>query len=225
MTTRGQASLPPLAVALLVLTGATLLGLTLASGALASADRAPEERRVAVGLTERLVAADSPVTDRENVLNRTQLDNFDADALGNALPVSENVAVEVAIDDTAIAGTEEDIRGTTIRRLVLVSERSERTIEPALGTTDTVSLPRRLESLEVTLDPPDTTSVKTVRANDRVVLHDPDGLSGTHEISLSPRESTTLAIDANRSLASGAVEMTFTTEETSKATLAVTTDA
>lgn len=225
MTDRGQANLPSLAVALLVLTGTTVLGLTLASGALASADRAADERRTAVALGERLVAADSPVTDRENVLNQTRLDQFDGARLESEFPVAVGSGVEVSIGDEVHASTDEPAGGTTIRRLVHVAEAGERTVDPSVGSANVVALPRRADRVELTLTPNDDTRIETVRANGRVVLHDESGLSGTFDVALSQRQSVRLAFDANRTLSDGSAQLTVPTEQTTKATLAVTVDA
>jgi hypothetical protein len=225
MTDRGQASLPPLAIALLSLTGATVLALTLASGALAGADRAPDERRTAVALADRLVAADSQLTERANVLDRTRLEAFDGEQLVDDFPVTDGADVEVRVGDDVVARTSETVRGGTIRRLVLVAETDERTVSPSLGFADAVTLPRRTDHLELSLAPAPDTRIETVRANHRVVLHDPDGLRGSFDVSLSARQNTRLAFEANRSLADGSVSLTIPVERTTKATLAVTVDA
>jgi len=67
---RGQANLPILAVALVLLTGVTAAGVAVAEGALASADRDAGERRAAATAADGLVAADGPASRRENVLDR-----------------------------------------------------------------------------------------------------------------------------------------------------------
>jgi len=221
---RGQASLPPLAVALVVLTGATLLGLTLASGALASADRAAEERGTAVALGERLIAPDSPLTDRANVLDQARLDGFDTSQLRTEFPVADGADVEISVGGNVSARTDEAVRGTTVRRLVLVAETNERTLRPSLGSAEAVTLPRRTGRVEVTIAPPANTSVETVREGERVVLRDPSGLRGTFDVSLSRRETARLAFDANRSLVDGSVQLTVPTARTTKTTLAVTVD-
>lgn len=222
---RAQASLPALAVALVVLTGATLVGLTLAEGALLSADRPADERRTAVSLGDRLVAADSPLTDRANVLNRTRLDRFDAGELRSAFPASQGSDVRVTVSDDIVSATEERVQGTTIRRLVVVADSGERTVRPSMGVSNAFTLPRRTDRVEIGLAPPVNETVETVRANDRVVLHDPGGLRGTFDVNLSTRETVRMAFEANNTLPDGSVRVTFPTERTSRATMAVTVDA
>lgn len=221
---RAQASLPPLAIALLVLTGVAILGIVVADGALASADRTPDERRTAVALGERIIAADSPLTERANVLNATALDRFDGGRLQTAFPVVGDSDVRVRVGEERVA-TDDRVRGSTIRRLVLVADSGERVLEPSGGLSDGVTLPRRADAIEVTLSPQPNNTVRTVRANDRVVLHDDAGLDGTFAVDLSRRETTRLTVDANRTLADGAIRIVMPTEQTTKATLAVTVDA
>lgn len=221
---RGQASLPPLAIALLVLTSVTILGLVVADGALAAADRTPDERRMAVALGERLIAADSPLTERANVLNATALSRLDGDRLRSAFPVVADRDVRVAVGEEHFVATDANVRGTTIRRLALVAETDERLLEPPGGLSGGVTLPRRTDSVELTLSPRSNDTIRTVRANDRVVLHDDSGLEGTFEVDLSARETTRLSFDANRTLSDDAVEIVLPTERTTKATLAVTVD-
>jgi hypothetical protein len=224
MTERGQASLPVLAVALLTLTATGLLAVTVAGGALAAADRPAEERRTAVAAAERMVAPDSPLTDRANVLDAAALTAFDDDALAESFPVTQDAQVAMAVDGEVYAGSD-DAAGPTVRRLVHVLETEERTVEPSFGTAAAVTLPRRSGRIEVALDPAPDTRIETVRVNERVVLHDPEGLRGEFTLSLSRRETSRLAFEANRSLSEGSVSLTFPLERTRKATLSVTVDA
>ena len=59
---RAQTGLPAVAVALLVLTMVTGIGLAMGDSAIRSADREPADRRVAVSLAAGLVAPESPLT-------------------------------------------------------------------------------------------------------------------------------------------------------------------
>jgi uncharacterized membrane protein YesL len=61
---RAQVSLPALGFGLLLLTGVVVFGIAVADGALFDADRTALERQAAVDLSDRLVASDSPLTDR-----------------------------------------------------------------------------------------------------------------------------------------------------------------
>lgn len=63
-----------------------------------------------------------------------------------------------------------------------------------------------------------------VRANDRVVLRNTSGLSGTFEVELSRFETTTLTVEADGPLPTGSLEVTYFPAQTAKKMLAVTVD-
>ncbi|MFC7081255.1 DUF7263 family protein [Halorussus caseinilyticus] len=75
---RAQMNLPALAVALLVVTTVTVVSLGMADRAYLSAERDADQRRVAVALSERLVAPDAAVTTRANVLEDDALADLNA---------------------------------------------------------------------------------------------------------------------------------------------------
>ncbi|WP_101295613.1 DUF7263 family protein [Halegenticoccus soli] len=223
---RAQANLPALAVALVLVTTVTGVSVTLAEGALLSADRNPQERRAANAVADRLVAADAPITERPNVLNRTDADALTADRVDRLAPAVRNAAVRIRLGGVTLVERGDPVGGITVRRAVLVADRSaaERTVD--LAESDSVTLPRRTEAVELDLRPGPDTTVRTVRANDRVVLHRPDasGLRGSATVRTSRYETTTLAFETNRT-ATGVVEVTYFPEETTKAVLEVTVDA
>lgn len=221
---RAQTGLPALAVALLVVTMVTGIGLAMADSAIAGADREPGERRVAVSLAEGLVGPESPLTERANVLNESRLSSVDGGTLRSTFPVTDGTPVSVELDGRQIAATGQIERGTTIRRLVVVEERRSKTLTPALGWQRRVTLPRRGYQATLTLSPPPGTNVTTVRANDRVVLHEDGGLAGTYDIPLSRFETTTLRFSASGPLPPGSVRIEYDAIGTRKATLAVTAD-
>lgn len=223
---RGQANLPALGVALLVLSAAVGVGLAVADGAFAGATRDPGERRAAVALSERLVSPESPVTRRRNVLNRSAVAALNATVLRERFPVAADAAVRVRLDGEVVVAAGDATGGTTMRRVVLVAERQRVQVTPAFtGENASVTLPRRTHAATIRVEPPDGTTVRTVRANDRVVLHDPGGLSGRYRVRLSRLETTTLRFDATGGLSEGDVTVTYVPEETTKATLEVTVDA
>lgn len=221
---RAQTGLPALAVALLVVTMVTGIGLAMGDSAIRSADREPGERRIAVSIAEGLVASDSPIAERANVLNGSRLSAFDDTALRTGFPVADETPVRVELDGEPLATTNSAGQGTTIRRLVVVEKRTTETIEPALGWQRRVTLPRRGYRVTLSLSPPPGTNVTTVRANDRVVLHDEGGLNGSYEITLSRFETTTLRFSASGALTPGSVHIEYDAIRTRKATLAVTAD-
>lgn len=225
---RAQANLPVLAVALLVLTTAVGTGLVVADGAFADASRQPGERRAAVALAERLVAADGPLTRRGNVLAADRLDGLNASRLRVLFPVVAGYDVRVRLDDRVLVEAGDPEGGVTFRRVVLVSERRPTTVNATLdGPNATLTLPRRSDRAVVAIDPPPGTTVGTVRANGRVVLHDDSagGLDGTFRVDLSRLETTRLSVEASGPLPPGSVAVTYYPAETTKAMLVVSVDA
>ncbi|MFB6224365.1 MAG: hypothetical protein ABEH86_11920 [Haloarcula sp.] len=222
---RAQTTLPALGIALVLLTVVTGLSIMMADTAITGADRTPDERRVAAAIADRLVAADGPLAARSNVLNRSRVDDFDRVALEqSASPVSEHaVSVELAGEEIASSGSTSG--GTRISRLVVVESRESRTLTPDFSTSDAVTLPRRSAQATVTLDPPSGTTIWTVRANDRVVLHNRSGLDGTYEIPLVPYETTELRFQRAGQLESGNVTIDYDAPRSTKETVVVTVDA
>ena len=222
---RAQTSLPALGIALVLLTVVTGLGVAMADTAIAGADRAPDERRVAAAIADRLVAADGPLAARSNVLNKSRVDGFDRSALKRSAPQASEYAVSVELADEEIASSGTVHSGTRISRLVVVESLETRTLTPDLATTAAVTLPRRSAQATVTIDPPAGTTVWTVRANDRVVLHNRSGLNGSYEVPLVPYETTELRFQRAGRLEAGNVTIGYDAPRSTKETLVVTVDA
>jgi len=221
---RAQTSLPALAIALLLLTVVTGLGMAMADGALVGADRNAEGQRVASSLAERMVAGDSPLTNRANVLNGSELDSLDGRNLTRRFPMADDYPVQVRANGAVVAATGDVDRGARFRRLVVVERTENRTIRPAIGSGESVTLPRRTGRATLTLTPPAGTTVRTVRANDRVVLHNTSGLAGEFTVNLSRLETTKLRFDATGPLPDGSLVVAFRSPRTTKTTLEVTVD-
>lgn len=215
---RGQANLLALAVSLLVLTTVVGFSLAIIDGAYQNADRNPDERRVAVALAERLVSEESTLTSRSNVLNATRVRNLTDSRFNREYPVANGTDVRIRIGDETIIEQGDSTGGTTIRRVVLVERRQSVTL-PIRG--ETLTLPRRSSRATITIAPETETgtAVTTVRANNRVVLHDPDGLEGRFEIDLSRYETTKVRIEP-----AGTATITYYPAQTTKAELVVTVD-
>ena len=219
--TRAQTTLPAVAVALVLLTLVTALGLGLANSAIASAERTPDERRVATATAARLVAADGPVAERANVLNGSRVDIFDGQALRNEMPAVTGYAVEVSLNSDVVATTGDATGGTTVRRLVLIVRTDTRTIKPE---SRQVTLPRRATSATITFSPNDTAAVRTVRVNEQVRLHNDSGLRGTYEVGLTPYRTTQIEFQTPGRVERDTVEISYKTPRTTKRTLSVTVD-
>jgi hypothetical protein len=220
---RGQANLPALAVALLVVTTAAGLGFSLADDAFAGATRDTDEARTAA-LAERLVDARSPLTERANVVAAEAVTNLDAATLTSDFPAVSDAAFRIRLDDRTLAQRGDPRGGATVERIVLVQSRERVTVTPPLETGRT-TLPRRTERVTIEIDPSPGTTVTTVRANDRVVLHDPSGLTGEYAVDVSRYATTTLSFAARGPLREGDIRLTYRPARTTKATLEVTVDA
>lgn len=221
---RGQTGLPALAIALLLLTVVTGLGLAIADGALASAERDAGERRIAASLAERLVASESPLTERANMFNATRLDRLNGTQLERSFPVATGHDVEIQVNSSTVAETGDRSGGTTVRRLAVIERDQTRTMRPALGFRRVVTLPRRSSQATVELTPPTNTTITTVRANDRVVLRNSSGLTGQFEVDLSRFETTEFRFEGIGRLPDGSVTIRYPAPRTTKTMLVVTVD-
>jgi hypothetical protein len=222
---RGQTNLFALVVALVLLTGATVVGVSLADAALAGADREPIERHAAAATADRLTAADSPVTTRANVLNASRVAALNASRLRELAPTAGAGDVRVALDDRTVVEWGAPGGGWTVRRSVVVRSRAEpRLIRANLSRRSTVTVPGGVGRATVTLDPGPNTTLRSVRANDRVVLHDGSGLNTTATVHLDRYEPTTLRVDAGAN-ATGRVAVTYRPRIVDDRVLTVTVDA
>ena len=221
---RAQSNLVSVAVALVVLTAATTLGLALADIAFTGTDRPVEDRSVAVTLSERLIAPDSPLTERANVLNATRVEEFDDDRLTADHSAIGDHAVRVSLDEQTLAEQGDPGGGYTVQRVVLIEEESEVSRTPGLEE-DAVTLPRRTDQVDLGIDPPEGTTVTTVRADGRIILHDPSGLDGEYTADVSRFETIRLEFETDGPLPEGSVDVTYYPPQTRKGLLEVTVDA
>jgi len=221
---RAQASLPALGLALLVLTAVTVLGVVVADEAVGSADRSALDRQAAVSLSERLVAPQSPLTTRATVLDESTLDDLNESTLRRWYGVPTDTDAKVTLEGNTLTSTGSVEDGERIERLVVVEQQQRRTLTPAFTGRTAVTLPRRTDRANFTIQPPANTTVTTVRANERVVLHDDSGLEGRYSVELARYETVTFRFDASGRLHRGNVTVTYYPVETRKATLEVVVD-
>lgn len=221
---RAQANLVALVAALVALTTAMVVGFAVADTALAGAAREPGERHAATAVAAGLVAEDTRLTNRSNVLNGSAVDGLTAGDLHAAYPVLDGRSVRVALGNDPLVSDGAVRDGTTVRRIVLVEREREVTVEPRFTGGNAVTLPRRTGRATLAISPPDNRTISTVRADGRTVLHAPGGLDGTCAVSLSRRETARLTFVANGSLERGDVSITIHPRDTRKAVLAVTVD-
>ena len=218
---RGQTNLVVLGVALVLVTTVAGVSLAVADGALAGADRAPLDRRAAVSVADRLVAADTPLTTRGNVLNRSSARSLTASEVDRLAPSARGRPLRVRLDDRTLVERGDPTEGVTIRRVVLVSNRTAERRSVALADAEGVTLPRRTPRATIRIAPNATTTVETVRANGRVVLHNRSGLSGTYAVTTSRFETTRFTFVAGED-PGGTVTVGYYPARTTKAVLEVT---
>lgn len=222
---RAQANLLALVAALFALTTAMVVGTVVADTSLAGAARDSDERHAAVAVADRLVAAESPLTNRTNVVDGSAIDEITAASLRTRYPVLADRSVRVTLGGETLASVGRPAGGTTMRRVVLVERTQEVTVQPRFTGGNRVTLPRRTERLGLTVDPPENVSISAVRANGRTVLYSPDdSLDGSYTVDVSRRETVDLRVDANDTLSRGDVTVTLYPWQTNKSTLAVTVD-
>lgn len=222
---RAQTELPALGIAFVLLTGVVVLGVSVADSSFASAERPAVEQQTATSLSERLVSERGRLTTRANVLDAESLTALDESTLREQYGVPADADVRIRLDGDDIVTTGDVTDGTTVERIVLVERRTERTIRPDFDSRRTVVLPRRSSNVTLTIAPQSGTSVRRVLANDRVVLANGSGLTGTFEADISSLATTRLRFEAVGPLAAGSVRIVYAPSETTKALLAVTVDA
>lgn len=220
---RAQVELPALGVALLLLTAALILGISLASTALSSAERPAEERRTAERIADQFVSPDSPATHRENVIDESVLAEWNESTLTSLLDIPPEADVRIELtgrvlhDDTG----GDRVDGTTVERIVLIENRTRTTLSPSFNETRSVTVPRRSYDTTLSIAPADGTLVRSVAANDALLLRNETELVGTFDLSISPLETTELRFEGAGPL-EGIVEIQYDAAETRKTILSVT---
>ncbi|AXG09378.1 DUF7263 family protein [Haloplanus rubicundus] len=222
---RAQTNLVALVLALVLVTGATVVGVGVADGALAGADRDPLDRHAATSVADRLVAPDSPTSVWANALDAAAVEALNASRVEALAPPAEGAALRITLDGEAVAERGNPVGGVTVRRSVTVVSRSEsvrRVVNLSRGST--VRVPRGIGRATVAVDSGENTTVRTVRADGRVVLYDGAGLDANATVHLSRYEPTTVRTGAGAN-ATGRVVVTYRRPSVETHTLAVTVDA
>lgn len=222
---RAQTELPAVAIAFVLLTAVLILGIAGANDALTTAERPALEQQDAVGVSERLVSDQASITTRSNVLDRDALHELTADDLSVSYGLSEGSAVEVKLDSTTIVRDGDPAGGTSIDRLVIFENQTVRTLTPAFSRNHTATLPRRTDAATLQLTPRDGTTIRTVSANDRVLLRNESGLRGTFEVQLSRYVTKELQFEVAGRLDTGDVHIEYYPTQRTKASLTVSVDA
>ncbi len=221
---RGQLSLPALGLAFLVLTAVIVLGIATADNAVLSSERSALDRQATVALSDRLVSTDGPLAVRANVLDASAVAALNETTLRAQYGLSADADARITLDGEEIVSTGEVDSDPSIERLVVVEERRNRTITPSFTAGNTVTLPRRTDRIQLSIQPPANATVSTVRVGERIVLHSESGLRGKFTLSVSRLETAEISFESNTSLSSGSVSLTYYPVETRKARLGVTVD-
>lgn len=221
---RAQTTLPAVGIAFLLLTSVLVVGVLAADAAMQSADRPALDRQAAVGLSEALVRADAPVTERANVINESRLGNLTVADLRDRHGLATNASVRVSLDGRTLVAGGSPAGGVTVERTVLLERGQRRRFEPSLEGTRAVTLPRRTSRVNLTLRPPVNTTLRAVRVNGRVRLHNTSGLNGTYEVPVTTVETARLHFEALGPLSNETVVVRYEPVRTEKAQLAVTVD-
>lgn len=212
---RGQANLLALVLALAALTAAVGFAVVVADGARVTAQRDTVERRAAAAAADELVAPDAATTRRANVLDAAATSNLTVDRAVRLAPPLDGRAFRVRVAGETVVRRGSPT-GPTMRRLVLVAATEPRTRTLNLSTATSLVVPRRTDRLRVAVA---EGRVETVRADDAVLLHDPDGVD-TATVSVPRERTTTLTFETDGD--GGVVRVTYWPERTEKGLLEVT---
>lgn len=224
---RAQATLLATAVAVILLVGATALGVALADGALRDADRQPLERRAAATLTDRLTTANA-TSHRDGVLRRDRVRNLTAADLERLAPPVVGRDVRVRIGDTTVVTSPGAAGGATVRRAVRVGRERDGRRRLDLGAGRNLTVPAGVERVRIHVTTGENTTVPTVRADGRPVLHADDGVEGDATVDVARHDPTRLRFDAKTATGNGTVRgrarVTYVRVDAEPVVLEVTVD-
>jgi hypothetical protein len=226
-TDRAQANLIGFAVAVIVVTTVAVVGVALANDAVADADRRPLATHAAERLADHLVAADAAHTRGPNVLRSRATANLTPAALDAAVPPLRNRSFRVSLGtetvvvrghpSAAVAGGSADRRGARVTRRVRIERAVERSTRIDLADRRAVTLRDHAGPVVVVVDPAPGQSIATLRAGDRIVLHDPDGLAGRYVVSVPQTRPLDLVfVTRGRPVVGGATATVTWTEPTAR---------
>lgn len=188
---RGQATLLATAVAVVLLVGATTLGVALADDALRDADREPLERRAAVTLADRLTTANA-TSYRDGVVRADRIRNLTTADLERLAPPVAGRDVRIRIDGETVVTGPDAAGGTTVRRAVRVGRERHGRRRIDLGGRRTLTVPAGVDRVRIYLVTGANTSVPTVLADRRPLLHADDGVEGTARVDVARYDPTRL---------------------------------
>jgi len=229
VTARGQANLLGFAAAVVVVVTVTVTGVAVASDALGDADRTPKSTHAAERLATHLVAADAAHTRDRNVLRADRTAALTDDDLDAAVPPVRGRSLSVTLGgDILVERGDTDVRPTDgavqVDRRVRVERAVDRSRRVDLATQGSVTLSDHTGRLVVRIGTDRTRTVHTVRADGRVVLHDPSGLSGRYVVSVPETRPLTVGFESDGG-GPGAVDVSWTATNASVERLVVSVGA
>lgn len=224
---RGQATLLATAVAVVLLVGATALGVAVADEALRDADRSPLERRAATTLAERLTTA-NVTTHRDGVVRSGRIRNLTAADIGRLAPPTVGRDVRVRIGGEVVVETGSVAGGTTVRRAVRAGREQEVRRRIDLRGSRNTTVPAGVGRVRVHVTTGENTTVPTVLADRRPVLHAGSGVEGTATVAVSRHDPTRLRFVVETAIPNGTVtgraRITYVRVDDRPAVLEVTVD-
>ncbi|MFB6080358.1 MAG: hypothetical protein ABEJ81_05115 [Haloferacaceae archaeon] len=223
---RGQGTLLATAVAVVLLVGATTLGVAMADGALHDADRRPLDRRAAATLAERLSTANA-TSYRDGVVRSDRVRNLTAADLGRLAPPVVGRDVRVRLDGKTVVASPDAAGGTTVRRAVRVGRPRHERRQADLGRRRNLTVPAGVGRVRIYVASDENTTVTTVLADDRPVLHAAAGVEGTAVVGLARYDPTRLQFvveTTGNGNVSGRVRIEYRRIDARPAVLEVTVD-
>lgn len=213
---RGQANLPVVAVALIVLMAVTGMTVAMAEGAVLSAERDADERALAVATANAFVDGDADHTRRANVLDAEALAEIQADGEWPAGAVDDDAAVRISASERVVLERGDPDGGTTVRRLAKLASDEEWIGSVAVGSDEELDVPAGTTALEIEPDG----SIEAVRVDGRVVVDGTHGPEGTTDVTLRPERNATVTASGDH----GRVAVTARRERTEPVVVEVTLD-
>lgn len=201
---RGQATLLATAVAVIILVGATALGVALADGALRDADRRPLDRRAATTLAGRLTTANA-TSHRDGVLRADRVRNLTATDLDRLAPPVAGRDVRVRLDGEPVVADPDAAGGMTVRRAVRVGRERRQRQRIDLREGRNLTVPAGVERVRVHVVTGQNTTATTVRADGRPVLHAGGGIGGSATVHVARYDPTRLRFVVETETAAGTV--------------------
>ncbi|WP_410765563.1 hypothetical protein [Haloferax sp. DFSO60] len=223
-TARAQTNLAGLAIALVFLTAATVSGVVIADRTLvdATGDSLEQQRAEQVAAA---VADEPSLTTPLGAFDVTALNATNASTLEAALPVLRGIDYRISVNGTVVAERGDADGGVTVRRGVAVATPRFESETISLDSDDSASIAGRTDAVRLVVNPDGNTTVETIRVNDRVVLHRPTGIEGTHVVNVSASAAPLIRAEVSGPTPSGTIVADATVYDVETTTMEVTVDA